>query len=30
MMSEVADTVGVRTANAARTLLFSALKQAVR
>jgi integrase len=30
MMGEVADTVGVRTANASRTLLFSALKQAVR
>lgn len=30
MMSGIADTVGVRTANACRTLLYSALKQAVR
>lgn len=30
MMGDIADTVGTRTANAARTLLFSAIKQAVR
>ncbi|WMT56225.1 site-specific integrase [Truepera radiovictrix] len=30
LMGELADTTGVRTANAVRTLLFSAYKQAIR